>query len=146
MDPLPIPTHVGIQVVIATIVPSKIQRYIQDHDDLAFDDTKQNLGPLFLKILGIKEFCHIAYLACTEEISTMIDRLTAMSGELTSILEQDDKDMEIACEKSRLIASVVRRQPCPGPSQTPASSVTRPSQLHKNPMFWIALLRRRTSR
>lgn len=31
-NPLPTPAHVGIQVVIATIEPSEIHRFIQEHD------------------------------------------------------------------------------------------------------------------
>lgn len=121
--------------MIATIVPTEIHWFIQDHDGHALSDTKQDHVPLFLETLGIQEFCHIAFLACTEDITIVFDRLKTMLGELTIILEQDDEDMDTACEKSRLIAFVVKRQPSPGSSQTLARNVAKPSQIHKNPMF-----------
>lgn len=75
------------------------------------------------------------FLACTMEIATMLDMLKRMASELTSILEQDKKDMFIACEKARLIASTLKQQPNNSTSQNPTRNVAKPSQLHKNPMF-----------
>lgn len=109
--PVPYPSTCRDPSSDSTIEPSEIHRFIECHDGPALEDTKQNSFPLFLETLGIREFCHIAYLACMEEISFVLDKLKTMSTKLNSILEHDDKDMEIAYEKSWIIASIVKRQP-----------------------------------
>lgn len=116
MDPLPIPARAGLQAIMATIEPIKLHRFIQNYDGQMLDDAKQNPRPLFLETLDIHEFFHIAYLACTEDISSILDIMNTMVGELTSILEHDDIDMDVACEKSHLVAFVVKQQPSPNTS------------------------------
>lgn len=120
--------------MVATIEPTEIHCFIHEHDSHALED-KQNSLPLFLETLGIQEFCGIVFLACMEEITVVIDRLKVMAGELAGILDQDDKEMTIAYENGRLIAFVLKRTPIQGTTQAPTHSTTRPSQLHKNPMF-----------
>lgn len=127
---------------MATIKPIEIHKFIQEHDNRALDGSKQNSGPLFLETLGIHEFCNIALLACIEEIAFVLDRLKTMAGELTGILEQDDREMIATCEKARLIGSILKRQPSQVATQTPARNVVRPSQLHKNPMFQTSFFKK----
>lgn len=73
--------------MIATIKPMEIHQFIQEHDRLALDGTNRNDGPLFLETLGIQEFCDIALLACTMEVSKVLIQLKEMAAELHEILE-----------------------------------------------------------
>lgn len=110
-EPLPTPAHEGIQAVIATIEPAEIHHFIQDHDLLALNGPEQDAGPLFILTLGLREFCNIAFLACTEDLSVVLERLGSMAKELTDILEQDDRDLTNVGEKARVIASVLIKHP-----------------------------------
>lgn len=57
----------------------------------ALDGLEKDASPMFLLTLGLQEFCNIYFLAWTEDISKVLDRLKSMAKELTDILEQDDK-------------------------------------------------------
>lgn len=37
VDPIPIPAHVGIQAILATVEVNEIHSFIQEHDKLAMD-------------------------------------------------------------------------------------------------------------
>lgn len=58
-----------------------------------------------------------------------------MTATLTDILEHDDRDMVVACEKAHLIASALKPYQNQVASRNPTRNATCPSQLHKNPMF-----------
>lgn len=92
---------------------------------------------LILEILGLKEFCEIALLACQEVHSMVVDKLKELIIKFPCFLDQDAKDMVTACEKAKKIACALSRSNAPSRAvqQTPARVPASRSHLLKNPMF-----------
>lgn len=59
----------------------------------------------------MQEFYGIAFLACKVEVSTMIDKLKDISKDLLKIMDQDEKELDLVCEKARVIATALGRAP-----------------------------------
>lgn len=86
-DPLPIPTHVGMQAILAMMEGPKIHSFIQEHDRLAMEDSKKEDNPLILEMLGPKEFCDTTFMVYQEEQTIVIDKLKILAKELPEMLE-----------------------------------------------------------
>lgn len=128
-DPLHIPVHLGIQAVLATIKAPEIHKFIQEHDYLVLDGSEKGNMPLLLEILGMQEFCDITFMACKDYLAIVIRKLKSMSDDLPNILDHDDKDMNVAHEKAKVIVVALGSIPRNGATLTLNQKSVGPSQL-----------------
>lgn len=66
-------------------------------------ESNTNAKPLMLEMLGMHEFYTIAFMVCKEEVPLVLKKLNKISKDLPNILEQDERDMALTCEKARKI-------------------------------------------
>lgn len=125
--PLRIPAHLGIQAVLATIEAPEIHKFIQDHELHVLEGSEKEDAPLLLETLGMQEFCDIAFVACKVDVATVIDKLKDISKDLLHILDQDKKELDMACEKARVIAAALGQAPRNGGTQALAHKSAGPS-------------------
>lgn len=92
---------------------------------------------LILETLGFKEFCAISLLAYQEVHFVVVEKLKGLIMEFPLILDQDAKDMLIACENAKKVAWALNQSNAPSrmQQQTSVRVPTSRSHLLKNPMF-----------
>lgn len=80
----------------------------------------------------------MAFLAYQVDQTVVIDKLKELIKDFPRMLDQDAKDMVIACEKAKKVVCALGRSNAPKKAQpqTPTWVPTSRTHLLKNPMFW----------
>lgn len=71
----------------------------------------------------MQEFCNIAFLARKENVAIVQYKLKIILADLPHILDQDDKEMTLACEKARVTAAALGWAPRNGALQAHVRTV-----------------------
>lgn len=103
---------------------------------------------LILEILGLKEFCEIALLACQEVHTIVTDKLMELIKEFPHILDQDAKDILITYEEVKKVLYALSRLNAPNQALTWTPAWVLANKMHflKNPMFHTSFFKEKDKR